>query len=184
MEKREYNDLMKAIKRANQRLRQLEKSGLNKENPAYKHVITGIKKGAKYYTETKEGAPKFRTDIKSLTTQSLNALKVNVYDFLKMKTSTVSGVKNIYKKGYETYKKRHPDVKISQEDFRRLWGTQTAEIAKMNYGSDRMVNIIKNKPDEMSIDKYIEFIEGIHAESLTERQFEIEFEKLKKKAGK
>lgn len=132
-------------KTANQRLRQIEQAGLTRASNAYRYIEGRAYDEEPYMDRTKNGQMKFRTNYRDTTLNSLREQMSELQEFLfKSKTSTVSGVKNKYLKGYETAKKNNPDLfgKMSFDEFGDLWNTfNMKQIVKM-YGSEIAIGFI------------------------------------------
>lgn len=138
-------------KTANQRLRQIEQAGLTRASNAYRYIEGRAYDEEPYMDKTKNGEMKFRTNYRDATLNSLREQMGELQEFLfKSKTSTVSGVKNKYLKGYETAKKNNPDLfgQMSFDEFGDLWNTfNMKQIIKM-YGSDIAVKFINEAESE------------------------------------
>lgn len=116
-------------KRANQRLRELEKQGLT-QSPDYQQVrglfySMDIVEGTDIFGKTSKGQIKFRTDIRRLAKESpekLALLETRLAEFMGGKESTVTGVKKMQAKlkaiGDNMRKKYGRD--FSEEEIRRL----------------------------------------------------------------
>lgn len=132
-------------KTANQRLRQIEQAGLTRASNAYRYIEGRAYDEEPYMDRTKNGEMKFRTNYRDTTLNSLREQMSELQEFLfKSKTSTVTGVKNKYLKGYETAKKNNPDLfgHMSFDEFGDLWNTfNMKQIVKM-YGSEIAVGFI------------------------------------------
>lgn len=96
-------EFSKQVKKANQRLREIEKRGLTKESSAYKNAL-GLKQYSDinnmgYFGTTKKDQFKFATDIKRIQKdpEAYKAYKELVRSFLRSHTSTVSGMKKVQK---------------------------------------------------------------------------------------
>lgn len=142
-------------KTANQRLRQIEKTGLTNASNAYRYIEGRAYDEELYMDMTKKGEMKFRTNYRDTTLNGLREQMGVLQEFLfKSKTSTVTGVKNKYLKGYETAKKNNPELfgKMSFNEFGDLWNTfNMKQILKM-YGSDIVVKFI-NEADSQGLSK-------------------------------
>ena len=144
-----YDQLKFAVgvlsKTANQRLRQIEQAGLTRASNAYRYIEGRAYDEEPYMDKTKNGEMKFRTNYRDTTLNSLREQMGELQEFLfKSKTSTVSGVKKKYLKGYETAKKSNPELfgEMSFDEFGDLWNTfNMKQIIKM-YGSDIAVKFI------------------------------------------
>lgn len=112
----EYSDLLDELryevetkaKRANQRLRQLEISGINESSRAYQVTARKAYDGLPGYTQTKAGNIAFDRAVKSKTIQELEEELVELKHFLdpgEVHTSTVRGYKKQLEQSYKGYLK-------------------------------------------------------------------------------
>ena len=156
-------------KTANQRLRQIEKTGLTNASNAYRYIEGRAYDEEPYMDKTKKGEMKFRTNYRDTTLNGLREQMGVLQEFLfKSKTSTVTGVKNKYLKGYETAKKNNPELfgKMSFNEFGDLWNTfNMKQIVKM-YGSDIAVKFINEAESQgLSQDNINEIMSSIDEHS-------------------
>lgn len=139
--KSQYDTL---IKRANQRLRQLEKSG--KENTsAYSYIKQLQSSGRSYITTDKHGNVKFRTDTSKLNAQQLSNELKQVERFLEAKTSTVTGINKIHNKAYKTFVNKYNLDKsnFSFNDYLTLYKTGIVKAYNEKYDSNATARIIQ-----------------------------------------
>lgn len=139
--------LTQDVKRANQRLRQLEKDGLE-NSPAYKAAERLALSGAGYMSRTGKGEIKFSTDIRHLSTTQRMALREQVGRFLAAKTSTKSGIKEV-KENVKKYSERARDDGVILDDIDltealNIWDTAIVRQYVRMYGSHE-TNYIVNK---------------------------------------
>lgn len=140
-------------KRANTRLRALEKSGLQKSSRAYK-AVRDFGADNRDFVETK-GNLRFSRSVKGKTREQLqeelNQLHVFLYE---AKTSTVSGVKETKKKIKEaTAAQNETGTKsqavqdffrnMTEEEFEKFWNLANVKRFYDMFGSDETVNIIE-----------------------------------------
>ena len=94
-------------KAANQRLRELEKQGLQKTSAAYRYIEKlGFDKD--YATgKTGAGQIKFNLRVRGRSFSELRHMVATIEGFMQGKSSTVTGIKDIYKSAYDTYAKNH-----------------------------------------------------------------------------
>lgn len=156
-------------KTANQRLRQIEQAGMTRASNAYRYIEGRAYDEEPYMDTTKNGQMKFRTNYRDTTLNSLREQMSELQEFLfKSKTSTVTGVKNKYLKGYETAKKNNPDLfgKMSFDEFGDLWNTfNMKQIVKM-YGSEIAIGFINEAESKgLSQDDINEIISTIDEHS-------------------
>lgn len=152
----------KNYKKANDRLKALEKAGLTKASNAYRYIERESYDNAEYLT-TKG---RFKKPTKKMTRNELLSEYVNLNRFLnESKTSTVKGTKSRYKEAYKTYAlkvKSAGNTPMSFEEYGDFW--RSAKINKIaesfnlsdliNYMSEREIkfaeleNIADLLPDE------------------------------------
>lgn len=161
-----YAKLSSAVKRANQRLRELEKHGkIKKESNAYESIRKKAKDGALYLGKTGKGQVKFRTDITRMSEDERKQLEKEVNKFLSAKTSTVSGVKKSRSKGFKTVteKKKETDalaeeykseimeeMGITEEEYYDIWGSKAVENMGKLLSSSQIQQIILATPKNTS----------------------------------
>lgn len=143
-------DIEKLVKKANQRLRQLEKDGLANSSEAYQYIMNTANKNlagktkVKQFAMTSSGQIKFRTDLATLKKQNKNSYKAlikKVEGFLEAKTSTRTGINEKNKQTYETFKNT-TGYQGSFEDFDDLWkNMEFVELTKI-FGVSETCNII------------------------------------------
>ena len=152
----------KNYKKANDRLKALEKAGLTKASNAYRYIERESYDNAEYLT--KKG--RFKKPNKKMSRNELLSEYVNLNRFLnESKTSTVKGTKDRYKKAYNTYAKKAKqagNTPMTFEEYGDFW--RSAKINKIadsfnisdliNYMSERelslndLENIADFLPDE------------------------------------
>lgn len=152
----------KNYKKANDRLKALEKAGLTKASNAYRYIERESYDNAEYLT--KKG--RFKKPNKKMSRNDLLSEYVNLNRFLnETKTSTVKGTKDRYKKAYNTYAKNIKKAggkPMSFEEYGDFW--RSAKIKKItdsfnmsdliNFMSEREIklteleNIVDFLPDE------------------------------------
>ena len=98
------SDVAPMAKRANQRLRELEKRGLTEASHAYRYVERLTFDADSATAHDKKGHVKWNTNTRGKTYQQLQHEKAELERFLnEAKTSTVKGTKAQFEKGYKTY---------------------------------------------------------------------------------
>lgn len=129
-------DIELMIKRANQRLRQLEKDNLANNSKAYQYIANKALKNlsgktkVKMFSYTRSGEIKFRTDLATLKKQNSKVYKAlikTVQGFLDTKTSTRICIKDLYKDTYESFKNK-TGYSGSFSDFSNLFNNSNYEI--------------------------------------------------------
>lgn len=133
-------DIEKLAKRANQRLRQLEKSGYDLTSSAYRSLMLKAYDERDMMKISKTGKPVFRRDYTNMSTAELAQLASSLEDFMKMKTTTVRGTKGAQEKSYKTFverQKERGETPMSKSEYGALW-TSTATKA---FGYEKVMRI-------------------------------------------
>lgn len=136
-------------KAANQRLRELEKRGLESSSAAYRYVNALARDGEDIaMSRTGTGQIKFNLRVRGLTIQELRHVAATIDRFTQGRTSTVTGVKNALQKAYDTFQDTFGDQDIDFTDFatamantlfrqfEKIFGSKTA-VKILNYGYEQ-----------------------------------------------
>lgn len=168
--------LSSMVKKANTRLRQLEKSELTSYN-AYNFIekVYTMQTAPEtlYTSERKKVSKVAMTNTMSLTTDSSERIKFNtsisklstvqkanlrklVSDFLNAPTSTVSGIKKGVKQAKETLEEKL-GYEVSYDKLQKVFALSKAQAFKETYGSDAIIELVEkyNITDEKVIDKFL-----------------------------
>ena len=137
--KRFYKDLKAMAKRANQRMVELERRGLN--TGAYNKVqgyleMMGAKK--------KKATGRRFSETGKATYNEYQTMKKFLSRFLEAKTSTVTGTKKFYDKVWQTANERMNLVErgITKDEYMKIWETLPDDNRDRVYGSDTIINIV------------------------------------------
>lgn len=144
------NLLKDYTRRANRRLRDLERAGISSSSNAYRYVERLAYDREKDSTTTlsETGKIKFRTDIKNMSEKELKKQLAILETFLTSKTSTIGGINRKYKKAYETFK-NNVFSNISFEDYISMYDYEALVEYQKMYGSQAMNElVIKNGMDK------------------------------------
>lgn len=148
-------------KRANTRLRSLEKAKLTKQSKAYEAIRNYGMDNRQFIKTDKSGNLRFNRSLKGRTREELQEELNQLYEFLYLaKTSTIKGVKQTKKRIKEaTAKQNATGTKsqavqdffnnMSEEDFEHFWEMKNIKQLYDMLGSDETVRIIelaKNNP--------------------------------------
>lgn len=148
-------------KRANTRLRAIEKSGLSKQSKAYAAIRNYGHDNRQFIKTDKTGNLRFNRSLKGRTREDLQEELNQLHEFLySAKTSTVKGVKQTKKRIKEaTAKQNATGTKsqavqdffnnMSEEDFEYFWEMKNIKQLYDMLGSDETVRVIeltKNNP--------------------------------------
>lgn len=147
------NLLRDYTRRANRRLRDMERAGISSSSNAYRYVERLAYDREKDTTTTlsETGKIKFRTDIKNMSEKELKKQLAILETFLTSKTSTIGGINRKYKKAYETFK-NNVTSNISFDDYISMYDYEALLEYQKMYGSQAMDElVIKN-----GIDKAVE----------------------------
>ena len=170
-------------KRANRRLRDLERSGISNSSNAYRYIerlaYDDNDKNTISFTST--GKIKFRTDTKSMSEKELKQQLTYLDNFLSAKTSTVGGVTRKYKKAYKTFSENENNIKLSFDEFIDEYDYEELVKYQKIYGSSAMQELVSKYEVETAKDiaeKVLKRIEKKGEVSLEE------IEKIKKQFKK
>ena len=159
-----------ASKRANQRMRQLEKDALDTSSIAYQTVKKYEVDHSTSLAKTKHGETKFKTSFKGRTIQELRRQAKDVLGFLNAKTSTSRGTKNKYQRSLdkfnETMKKRWIEDGNSPETFKpasmsawaNIWQSENLKKLQQLLPSEQIAEIYQYGDDMGLSDAQIEDI--------------------------
>lgn len=136
--------LQTLTKRANQRLRQLEKEGLDKSSLAYKYAEKKAFDDSKLFTTTKKGEIKFTTKVAKLTKEEKMRLEKELTKFLEAKTSTVTGIKKATEKSRKKYEQL-VGRELSPEEYNQLFTDSAMKNLWDSYGSQQVSKYIKEQ---------------------------------------
>lgn len=175
--------LTQDIKRANQRLRELEKQGLI-NSPAYKAaerlamigdkaMSTGIhteNKGKPNETKTK--VIKFNTNVRSLNYNQRRHLQAEVERFLSAESSTSKGARAIVeraRKAYNEKAKKEYGKNIGADEWLNIWEAGIVKQYKLLYGSDETFSlVIELKASPLDMDGAITFMQNMYGKPIAE----------------
>ena len=171
------------VKQANERLRQIEKRGLegySREYELVKRYATGDPegRGAIYNVNEETGAIRFSSNLNKFVTSDKpfksqaerRAYMINTLrNFLNAETSTVSGIKAVQKRSFEAFKKNYKDrfPEMTQADYSSFWKTfreNVSDTKKDHFGYDTLKILLDNSNvlslDEEKLDQVMSVIES------------------------
>ena len=134
------DELEKLAKRANQRLREIEKQGLADSSVAYKAVEKRVYDQQAGYQTTRQGNIGFSRRFKEMKPSDMANLKRELVRFLEASTSTVSGYKSALERSYEGYSKEPAYAKLSFEEYKQFWKSESVK----NYGYASIQTVMKS----------------------------------------
>ena len=135
-------------KTANQRLRSLEKAGLQNASNAYRYIERlHFDKDNATATDSK-GRMKFNTNFRGMTYQEIQHEIAEITRFLEAKTSTPARVKEKYVRSYRTFILEHEEGKnISFQDYTDIMRNETIKNTKQMFGSKIMLRVMQHMED-------------------------------------
>lgn len=134
----QYTKVANEAKRANTRLRALEKAKLTKTS-AYENVLRLGFDASKNIAFTKKGEIKFRTDVSKMSEAELKEHQRVIEDFLQSKSSKAGEIKKRRQKAYDKWKKEKErqgqKVDMDVNEFSEFWELSVIKKLKNAYGS-------------------------------------------------
>ena len=134
----QYTKVANEAKRANTRLRSLEKANLTKTS-AYENVRRMGFDDSKHIAYTKNGEIKFRTDVSKMSETELKEHQRIIEDFLQSKSSKVGEIKKRRQKAYDKWKKEKErqgqNIDMDVNEFSEFWELSIIKKLKDAYGS-------------------------------------------------
>ena len=153
------NEVETKAKRANQRLRQLEKSGIDESSRAYQVTARNAYDGLPGYVTTRAGNIAFDRRFKNKTIEDLEKELKELDKFLDpgtIHTSTVRGYKESLRKSFEGYKRSTGDKDITFAEYQQMFGDeQNRNFGYMNVRAMQKVPGATQKLVQKEIDKAV-----------------------------
>lgn len=138
------------VKRLNQRLRELEKQGLENASPWYNSLKKALHDNVTYVTTDSKGRVKFRTDIATLyasNPRSFYALERKVQRSYESKSTTYTEFKESWLKGFEQFKRDNPTIDISIDDYSTMLDDDRTSRAIKKYGYSEFMDLMQEATD-------------------------------------
>ena len=156
-----YTKVASEAKRANTRLRAIEKANLTKTS-AYENVGRMGFDDSKHIAYTKKGEIKFRTDVSKMSESELKEHQRIIEDFLQSKSSKVGEIKKRRQKAYDKWKKEKErqgqNIDMDVNEFSEFWELSNIKKLKDNLGSDE-VELLVAEYGEKSVMETLEELE-------------------------
>ena len=172
----QYTKVASEAKRANTRLRAIEKANLTKTS-AYENVRRMGFDDSKHIAYTKNGEIKFRTDVSKMTESELKEHQRVIEDFLQSKSSKVGEIKKRRQQAYDKWKKEKErqgqDIDMDVDEFSEFWelsiikklkdayGSEEVEYMVLTYGESTVIETIKEMEKE-GLNPYNTTIQELH----------------------
>lgn len=176
----QYTKVANEAKRANTRLRAIEKAKLTKTS-AYENVRRLGFDGSKNIAYTKKGEIKFRTDVSKMSESELKEHQRVIEDFLQSKSSKVGEIKKRRQQAYDKWKKEKErqgqTIDIDIDEFSEFWELSNIKKLKDNLGSDE-VELLVSQHGEKNVLETLKELEkmGIDVASLSPQSIRTEIE--------
>lgn len=176
----QYTKVANEAKRANTRLRAIEKAKLTKTS-AYENVRRLEFDGSKNIAYTKKGEIKFRTDVSKMSESELKEHQRVIEDFLQSKSSKVGEIKKRRQQAYDKWKKEKErqgqTIDIDIDEFSEFWELSNIKKLKDNLGSDE-VELLVSQYGEKNVMETLKELEkmGIDIASLSPQSIRSEIE--------
>lgn len=176
----QYTKVANEAKRANTRLRAIEKAKLTKTS-AYENVRRLGFDGSKNIAYTKKGEIKFRTDVSKMSEAELKEHQRIIEDFLQSKSSKVGEIKKRRQQAYDKWKKEKErqgqTIDIDIDDFSEFWELSNIKKLKDNLGSDE-VELLVSQYGEKNVMETLKELEkmGIDIASISPQSIRTEIE--------
>ena len=159
----QYTKVASEAKRANTRLRAIEKA--NRTNTsAYENVRRMGFDDSKHIAYTKNGEIKFRTDVSKMSESELKEHQRVIEDFLQSKSSKVGEIKKRRQQAYDKWKKEKErqgqNIDMDVDEFSEFWELSNIKKLKDNLGSDE-VELLVAEYGEKSVMETLEELEKI-----------------------
>lgn len=185
----QYTKVANEAKRANTRLRALEKAKLTKTS-GYENVRRLGFDGSKNIAYTKKGEIKFRTDVSKMSDEELKEHQRVIEDFLQSKSSKAGEIKKRRKQAYDKWKKEKErqgqNIDMDLDEFSEFWELSYIKKLKDILGSDE-VELLVTEYGEKNVMETLEELEkmgiDVVSSSLQSIRTEIEDFNTNKKRG-
>lgn len=172
----QYTKVASEAKRANTRLRAIEKANLTKTS-AYENVRRMGFDDSNHIAYTKNGEIKFRTDVSKMSESELKEHQRVIEDFLQSKSSKVGEIKKRRQQAYDKWKKEKErqgqNIDMDVNEFSEFWelsiikklkdayGSEEVELMVLSYGESTVIETIKEMEKE-GLNPYNMSIQEIH----------------------
>ena len=161
----QYTKVANEAKRANTRLRAIEKANLTNTS-AYENVRRMGFDDSKHIAYTKKGEIKFRTDVSKMSESELKEHQRIIEDFLQSKSSKVGEIKKRRQQAYDKWKKEKErqgqNIDMDVNEFSEFWELSIIKKLKDAYGSEEVEYMVLTYGES----KVIETIEEMEKEGL------------------
>ena len=184
----QYTKVANEAKKANTRLRAIEKANLTNTS-SYQNVRRMGFDDSKNISYTKKGEIKFRTDVSKMSESELKEHQRVIEDFLQSKSSKVGEIKKRRQQAYDKWKKEKErqgqNIDMDVDEFSEFWELSNIKKLKDSLGSDE-VELLVSEYGEKNVMETLEELEkmGIDIYSISPQSIRTNienFDKHKKK---
>lgn len=184
----QYTKVANEAKKANTRLRAIEKANLTNTS-SYQNIRRMGFDDSKNISYTKKGEIKFRTDVSKMSEAELKEHQRVIEEFLQSKSSKVGEIKKRRQQAYNKWKKEKErqgqNIDMNVNEFSEFWELSNIKKLKDSLGSDE-VELLVSEYDEKNVMEMLEELEkiGIDISSLSPQSIRTNienFDKHKKK---
>lgn len=180
----QYTKVANEAKKANTRLRAIEKANLTNTS-SYQNICRMGFDGSKNISYTKKGEIKFRTDVSKMSESELKEHQRVIEDFLQSKSSKVGEIKKRRQQAYNKWKKEKErqgqTINMDVNEFSEFWELSNIKKLKDNLGSDE-VELLVSEYGEKNVMETLEELEkmGIDISSLSPQSIRTNIENFNK----
>ena len=180
----QYTKVANEAKKANTRLRAIEKANLTNTS-AYENVRRMGFDDSKHIAYTKKGEIKFRTDVSKMSESELKEHQRIIEDFLQSKSSKVGEIKKRRQQAYDKWKKEKErqgqNIDMDVNEFSEFWELSNIKKLKDSLGSDE-VELLVYEYGEKNVMETLEELEkiGIDISTLSPQSIRTNIENFNK----
>ena len=180
----QYTKVANEAKKANTRLRAIEKANLTNTS-AYENVRRMGFDDSKNISYTKQGEIKFRTDVSKMSESELKEHQRIIEDFLQSKSSKVGEIKKRRQQAYDKWKKEKErqgqNIDMDVNEFSEFWELSNIKKLKDSLGSDE-VELLVYEYGEKNVMETLEELEkmGIDISTLSPQSIRTNIENFNK----
>ena len=180
----QYAKVASEAKRANTRLRAIEKANLTKTS-AYENVRRMGFDDSKHIAYTKKGEIKFRTDVSKMSESELKEHQRVIEDFLQSKSSKAGEIKKRRQKAYDKWKKEKErqgqNIDMDVNEFSEFWELSIIKKLKDAYGSEEVEYMVITYGESTVIETIQEMEkEGLNPYNMSIQELENRMENFNK----
>ena len=180
----QYTKVANEAKRANTRLRVIEKANLTKTS-AYENIRRMGFDGSNSIAYTKKGEIKFRTDVSKMSESELKEHQSVIEDFLQSKSSKVGEIKKRRQKAYDKWKKEKErqgqNIDMDVNEFSEFWELSIIKKLKNAYGSEEVEAMVLTYGESTVIETIQEMEkEGLNPYNMTIQELHNRMENFNK----